>query len=109
MVGLRLFYHSDPALATTLHSANGDVATVQEMLKKLARQTMPFGRYAGRVLIDLPEEYLLWFRRRGFPSGELGLLLALALEIHSNGQRRLLDPLRSPGCTAQFNADDRRD
>ncbi len=70
---------------------------------------MPFGRYAGRVLIDLPEEYLLWFRRQGFPRGELGMLLELALEIHSNGQRRLLDPLRGDGSQPQFGEDDSRD
>ncbi|MFW2421401.1 MAG: DUF3820 family protein [Porticoccaceae bacterium] len=82
---------------------------MQEQLKKLARQTMPFGRYAGRILIDLPEEYLLWFRRQGFPCGELGMLLELALEIHSNGQRRLLDPLRTAGSQPQFGEDDSRD
>lgn len=70
---------------------------------------MPFGRYAGRILIDLPEEYLLWFRRQGFPRGELGMLLELALEIHSNGQRRLLDPLRAAGSQPQFGEDDSRD
>lgn len=56
---------------------------------------MPFGKYAGKVIIDLPEEYLLWFSKKGFPSGELGLLLALALEIKINGQEAILDPLRN--------------
>nr|WP_316954556.1 DUF3820 family protein [Teredinibacter sp. KSP-S5-2] len=55
---------------------------------------MPFGKYAGRVLIDLPEEYLLWLSKKGMPSGELGLLLALALEVKINGQESILDPLR---------------
>jgi uncharacterized protein (DUF3820 family) len=63
-------------------------------LIQLANQVMPFGRYAGRVLIDLPEEYLLWFAQKGFPSGVLGNLLALALEIKVNGQEDLLNPLR---------------
>ncbi|WP_075185410.1 DUF3820 family protein [Teredinibacter haidensis] len=63
-------------------------------LIKLANMTMPFGRYQGRVLIDLPEEYLLWFSHKGFPSGELGQMLALALEIKINGQEAVLDPLR---------------
>lgn len=108
MVGEQLFYHSGPALASGCQRTNGCRA-LQESLKKLARQTMPFGKYAGRVLIDLPEEYLLWFRRQGFPRGELGALLELALEIHSNGQRRLLDPLRSPGSAPQFSGDERRD
>lgn len=45
--------------------------------------------------MDLPEEYLLWFSHKGFPSGELGELLALALEIKVNGQENVLDPLRN--------------
>lgn len=64
-------------------------------LIKLANMTMPFGRYQGRVLIDIPEEYLLWFSQKGFPAGELGELLALALEIKVNGQENVLDPLRN--------------
>lgn len=64
-------------------------------LIQLANMTMPFGKYAGRVLIDLPEEYLLWFAQKGFPPGQLGELLALALEIKTNGQERVLDPLRN--------------
>ena len=42
---------------------------------------MPFGKYQGRVIIDLPEEYLLWFAKKEFPKGELGLLMQLAMEI----------------------------
>lgn len=63
-------------------------------LVQLANTTMPFGKYAGRVIIDLPEEYLLWFAHKGFPPGQLGELLALALEIKVNGQEHLLNPLR---------------
>ena len=63
-------------------------------LLKLARMTMPFGKYSGRVLIDLPEEYLLWFAKKGFPQGELGRLLQLALEIHINGLTGVIQPLK---------------
>ena len=68
-------------------------------LLQLARMKMPFGKYAGRVLIDLPEEYLLWFAQKGFPQGKLGALLALALEIHTNGLSQILDPLRTESKT----------
>jgi len=64
-------------------------------LIQLANVTMPFGKYAGRVIIDLPEEYLLWFATKGFPENQLGQLLALALEIKTNGQESILDPLRN--------------
>ena len=63
-------------------------------LLKLARMTMPFGKYSGRILIDLPEEYLLWFAKKGFPQGELGRLLELALEIHINGLTEVIQPLK---------------
>ena len=64
-------------------------------LIQLANVTMPFGKYAGRVIIDLPEDYLLWFATKGFPDNQLGRLLALALEIKTNGQESILDPLRN--------------
>ncbi|AWF82347.1 hypothetical protein BTJ40_16775 [Microbulbifer sp. A4B17] len=63
-------------------------------LVELARLKMPFGKYAGRVLIDLPEEYLLWFAKKGFPEGRLGQLMTLALEIKVEGLEKLIDPLR---------------
>ena len=65
-----------------------------KILLKIARFQMPFGRYEGRVLIDLPEAYLLWLQNRGWPSGELGELLALTLEIKINGLEHLIRPLK---------------
>ena len=65
-----------------------------EDLKKLATMAMPFGKYQGRMLIDLPEEYLLWFAKKGWPNGQLGHLLQLALEIKCNGLSYLLQPVR---------------
>lgn len=66
-----------------------------EDLEKLVTWTMPFGRYQGRVLADLPGNYLHWFAREGFPEGELGRLLALMGEIDHNGLSYLLTPLRA--------------
>lgn len=66
----------------------------KEDLKKLATMAMPFGKYQGRVLIELPEEYLLWFANKGWPKGQLGLLLQLALEIQMNGLTYLIKPLK---------------
>lgn len=54
---------------------------------------MPFGKYAGLRLLDLPEPYLLWFEREGFPHGKLGEHMAQALEIKRNGLLSLLAPL----------------
>ncbi|MGH1461315.1 MAG: DUF3820 family protein [Neptuniibacter sp.] len=66
----------------------------KQHLLKLATMKMPFGKYQGRVLMDLPEEYLLWFAKKGFPNGELGKLLELMLELQINGLESLLNPLR---------------
>ena len=65
-----------------------------EDLIKLANYKMPFGRFKGSFLIDLPEPYLLWFRKEGMPAGKLGELMVLAIEIKLNGLEHLLKPLR---------------
>lgn len=70
-------------------------------LISLATMPMPFGKYSGRVLIDLPEAYLLWFEKKGFPHGNLGRLLGIALEIKRNGLEKILDPLRTPKRTPE--------
>lgn len=65
-----------------------------EDLQKLVKYEMPFGKYKGRLLADLPGYYLNWFARVGFPKGELGRLLHLMQEINHNGLIDLLTPLR---------------
>ncbi|MGZ3159346.1 MAG: DUF3820 family protein [Burkholderiaceae bacterium] len=65
-----------------------------ELLQKLVILEMPYGKYKGRLLADLPGHYLGWFAREGFPKGELGTLLALMYELDHNALRHLLDPLR---------------
>ncbi len=65
-----------------------------EDLQRLVTDTMPYGKYKGRVLADLPGNYLNWFAREGFPKGELGRLLQLMQEIDHNGLSQLLTPLR---------------
>lgn len=67
----------------------------KESLIKLARMKMPFGKYAGRVLIDLPEAYLLWFQNKaGWPEGELGQLLQLCLALKVEGLDSVVKPLK---------------
>lgn len=66
-----------------------------EDLEKLLQMEMPYGKYKGRVLADLPGHYLNWFAREGFPKGELGRLLQLMQEIDHNGLSTLLAPLRN--------------
>ena len=63
-------------------------------LQELAGYRMPFGKYAGRLLIDLPEPYVVWFSQKGYPAGRLGLLLQLVYEIKVNGLEYLFEPLR---------------
>ena len=65
-----------------------------EFLALLLVREMPYGKYKGRKLADLPGHYLGWFAREGFPKGELGALLALMYELDHNNLRSLLDPLR---------------
>ncbi|GFE60162.1 DUF3820 family protein [Geobacter sp. AOG2] len=60
----------------------------------LAEARMPFGKYQGRLLIDLPEPYVVWFAQQGFPKGKLGDQLRTIHEIKVNGLEYLFDPLR---------------
>ena len=78
-----------------------------DMLMKIADAVMPFGKYAGRRLVDLPEAYVLWFRQKGFPPGELGTLLASVCEIKANGLEYLFGPLRR-GTPATSRSDSTR-
>lgn len=68
-----------------------------ELLNLLVRRQMPYGKYEGRLIADLPGHYLGWFARNGFPKGEIGRLLALMYELDHNNLRPLLDPLREGG------------
>jgi len=63
-------------------------------LRELANMRMPFGKYKDRYLVDLPEAYLVWLGRQGFPQGKLGRMLEAVLEIKTNGLEKLLVPLR---------------
>ncbi|MFZ2163210.1 MAG: DUF3820 family protein [Sideroxyarcus sp.] len=65
-----------------------------EHLQLLVTRVMPYGKYKGRLIADLPGNYLNWFARKGFPPEELGMLLALMQEMDHNGLSPLLDPLR---------------
>ena len=66
-----------------------------QMLVELASVKMPFGKYKDRILCDLPDSYLVWFHRKGFPSGEIGVLLSALYEIKLNGLEYLLKPIRN--------------
>jgi uncharacterized protein (DUF3820 family) len=65
-----------------------------QVLEKLVFTKMPFGKHAGRVIADLPGNYLAWFAREGFPKGELGELLELMHTLDHNGLRGLLAPIQ---------------
>ena len=65
-----------------------------QILKDLVTMQMPFGKYKGRIICDLPESYLIWFQKEGFPPGKLGEMIATLYEIKLNGLEYLLKPLR---------------
>jgi uncharacterized protein len=74
-----------------------DQATPQgEVLLAIVSMKMPFGKYKGVLLCELPVSYLEWFAKKGFPEGKLGMMLATLYEIKINGLMYLLDPLRKP-------------
>ncbi len=65
-----------------------------EILKEICETEMPFGKYKGVFLVDLPINYLEWFQRQGMPKGKLGMQLSTINEIKLNGLIDLLAPLR---------------
>jgi len=75
-------------------NTNPDILENRAFLEKLLKTRMPFGKFKGRLLIDLPEPYVAWFARKGFPKGELGKMLQIVHEIKINGLEHLFDPLR---------------
>jgi uncharacterized protein len=66
----------------------------QEELIKLSKTKMPFGKYEGRFLTDLPEYYIVWYKNKGFPAGKLGEQLKLIYELKLNGLEELLRNIR---------------
>ena len=66
-----------------------------QLLLELVKMQMPFGKYKGRILCDLPVSYLEWFNQQGFPKGKLGVLLQTIYEIKLNGLEYLLEPLKN--------------
>ncbi|MBL4909419.1 MAG: DUF3820 family protein [Alteromonadaceae bacterium] len=74
-------------MQNNLHLADSD------FLSAAINQKMPFGKYAGRKLLQLPEPYLVWFYKKGFPEGKLGQQLALMYEVKLNGLEAMLKPL----------------
>lgn len=65
-----------------------------DLLLQLVKMEMPFGKYKGTIICDLPTFYLEWFAKEGFPKGKLGMLLATMYEIRTNGLEYLLKPLK---------------
>lgn len=63
-------------------------------LEELVRYKMPFGKYKGKLVCDIPEYYLVWFKQKGFPQGKLGVMLESMYEIKINGLDYLLQPLK---------------
>ena len=83
---------------TAMKSENNETGTPvypdRYQLLKLAQAKMPYGKYAGRYLVDLPESYVVWFSRKGFPQGDLGDMLRTVYEIKRNGLEHLFDGLK---------------
>ncbi len=66
----------------------------KQFLLKLANTKMPYGKYEGRYMIDLPEYYVVWYRNKGFPKGQIGEMLATVYEFKVNGLEELVRKLR---------------
>lgn len=73
--------------------------TPEETMQRLVTTRMPFGKYKDTLICNLPEAYLVWFHQKGFPKGNIGVLLATMYEIRLNGLEYLLAPLRNKSGT----------
>ena len=71
-----------------------EVSMDHKQLLELIELKMPFGKYKGRLIIDLPEPYLVWFRQKGFPKGKIGTLLSLCYEIKLNGLEQMVKSIK---------------
>ncbi|MEN9865051.1 MAG: hypothetical protein RL748_641 [Pseudomonadota bacterium] len=85
---------SIPCQSNHFQTHDKPISMQAQQLEKLLKWEMPYGKYKGRLLADLPGHYLGWMARAGFPPGELGSLLALMYELDHNDLRSLLQPLR---------------
>ncbi len=65
-----------------------------ELLKKIATYRMPFGKYSGRLLLQIPDEYFIWFSHKGYPEGELGEIMQIVYQLKVDGLTYLFDTLR---------------
>ena len=77
-----------------MESGNNGLPVNPQILIELANTRMPYGKYKGRFICNLPEPYLVWLKQKGFPQGKLGEQLCALYEIKSNGLGYLLKPLR---------------
>jgi len=84
--------YTDPHLSS--QDLSSELLSQQDLID-LAQWTMPFGKYQGKVLIDLPEEYLLWFNKGEWPSGRLGYLLKVCLEIKIDGSEGVVKAIKN--------------
>lgn len=64
------------------------------ILLDIVQTKMPFGKYKDKLICELPEHYLVWFKQQGFPQGKLGMMLQTMYEIKLNGLEYLLEPLK---------------
>jgi len=89
-------YEQDSSMNSDNTEAGTPLCPDYHRLLKLAQATMPYGKYAGRHLVDLPESYVVWLSHKGFPLGELGDMLRTVYEIKINGLEYLFESLKGP-------------
>jgi uncharacterized protein (DUF3820 family) len=66
----------------------------KQFLIDVSKMRMPYGKYKGRFLIDLPEHYIVWYNNKGFPKGKLGKMLGLVYELQLNGLEELIREIK---------------